>query len=350
MKKILIAGLILQIFHIGCTSSCKKQMDTSKNQVGQAAALVNNKEVSLAKLNEWDERYNNQIKQTGRQVDPDLAKRMRASLLRKMIDNEILKQKAESMGINVDRFERTNALDQYKARMGGDQAFAAYLKYSKLSEEQVIETLVEDLTRDKLLKKLNTDSAANDAEIKAYYKNNESHFNLPPMVRASHILLKVQKTDPAEKQELILKKANKILEEAKAAPEKFADLVMKYSEEGNLERKGDLGFFPRGKMVKPFEEAAFSAPLKTPIGPIKTDFGYHIIYVEEKSEGRLASLEEVRPRIIESLAQGRLARQREMLLATLRKSSHVKILDESMSDKDYEEIISKNQKAEAKAE
>jgi len=88
-------------------------------------------------------------------------------------------------------------------------------------------------------------------------------------IRASHILVKEEGT------------AKKLLYELQAGAN-FAMLAKKHSLCPSAEQGGDLGFFEKGQMVKAFEDAAFSAPIGVAVGPVKTEFGYHIILVTAK--------------------------------------------------------------------
>jgi peptidyl-prolyl cis-trans isomerase C len=89
------------------------------------------------------------------------------------------------------------------------------------------------------------------------------------MIRASHILVKDEST------------AKKLLYELQAGAN-FATLAKKHSLCPSADKGGDLGFFEKGQMVKPFEDAAFSAPVGVAVGPVKTEFGYHLIMVTAK--------------------------------------------------------------------
>ena len=90
----------------------------------------------------------------------------------------------------------------------------------------------------------------------------------PKMIRASHILVGNEKD------------ANNILARLQKG-EDFAALAKRFSKCPSKSKGGDLGFFRRGDMVKEFDEAAFAAPVGTPVGPVKTEFGYHIILVTQ---------------------------------------------------------------------
>ena len=152
----------------------------------------------------------------------------------------------------------------------------------------------------KLAKELGS-SSVSDAEAKKFYNDNISKFKHPDKVRASHILISVNpqeieevvKSDPNNKNidETAVKakvaaevqakeaKANQILAEAKKNPTQFAKLAKENSEDTATANKGgDLGFFKRGVMVKPFEDAAFAMKEIGEVSePVETQFGWHLI-------------------------------------------------------------------------
>lgn len=337
---ILLAGIFITF---GCESACrKKEQDEKEHAQLGAVAIVNGKEIAAAELDSLHERAVEQFVRTGRPMNDDLKKRMRSSILRKLIDDEVIKQKAHDEGVDVDRFERVEALNEYKDRMGGEKPFKMFLDREKLSEDQIIKSLISDLRRDKLLNKLGNVVAPTEQEIQQHYQANQQLYSVPEMVRARHILLKLGKDEPQEKEQLVLKKAQQIMKEASMPNASFTDLVQKYSEGPSVKQGGDLGFFPRGRMVKSFEDAAFNAPLKEPVGPIKTDFGYHIIYVEEKALKKAAPLEKVRDRIAEIIKHDKRSVKGEAILGDLREDATIKISDYSMTDEEYKKL-SQNQ-------
>jgi peptidyl-prolyl cis-trans isomerase D len=145
----------------------------------------------------------------------------------------------------------------------------------------------------------------NDDEIKSYYDYNLDTFKEPKEVRARHILFKVKEGASEEEEKAVREKAKAVLEEAKKGAD-FAELAKKYSEDPSTKnRGGDLGFFPAGRMTKPFEEAAFSLKPGEVSDLVRTEFGYDIIKVEEVKEARTKSLDEVRDEISKRLIQGR---------------------------------------------
>ncbi|MFA9396991.1 MAG: peptidylprolyl isomerase, partial [Clostridiaceae bacterium] len=83
----------------------------------------------------------------------------------------------------------------------------------------------------------------------------------------------------------------------------FEEAAKKYSSCPSKEKGGDLGEFPKGAMVKEFEDAAFTLPLGTVSEPVKTQFGFHLILVVDKNEGSMKEIEEVKGQIFEEMMQ-----------------------------------------------
>ncbi len=137
-----------------------------------------------------------------------------------------------------------------------------------------------------------------EEEIEKFYRRHLDRFEVPEQVKAAHILIRVdQKADQATRQQK-LQLAEKILAEAKSG-KNFSDLARTYSEDpGSATKGGDLGYFPRGAMVKPFETAAFNLKTGEIGGPVETSFGYHIIksegHIEEGLKPLAESLEDVK--------------------------------------------------------
>jgi peptidyl-prolyl cis-trans isomerase D len=142
-------------------------------------------------------------------------------------------------------------------------------------------------------------------EIKEYYEYNIESFKVPKEVRARQILFKVPEGASEEEERAIREKAKAVLEQAKKGAN-FAELAKKYSEDPATKNKGgDLGYFSAGRMTEPFEKAAFSLKPGEVSDLIRTQFGYHIIKVEDVKEARTKSLDEVRDEISKKLITGR---------------------------------------------
>ena len=147
-------------------------------------------------------------------------------------------------------------------------------------------------------------------ESKAFYEANSGRYMQKEQRRASHILINVTpKATDAEKNSA-KEKADALFAQAKKNPKEFAELAKKNSQDtGSAVNGGDLGLFARGMMVKPFEDAAFSAKKDELVGPVLTDFGYHIIRVTEIQPEKGKGLAEVTPEIEGELKKQKAARK-----------------------------------------
>lgn len=142
-------------------------------------------------------------------------------------------------------------------------------------------------------------------EIKEFYEKNKGEFQSPPSVKARHILVRPdEKAKDAKKaMDEARKNAESLLGKIKAG-EDFSKLAKAHSKDpGSAKQGGDLGWFPKGVMVKQFEEAAFSLEKGQVSGIVETDFGFHIIKVDDVKPAGYAPLEEARPMVKELLSR-----------------------------------------------
>lgn len=138
-------------------------------------------------------------------------------------------------------------------------------------------------------------------DMKLYYKIHDDEFKSPEMVRARHILIKIDKSASDEDKKKAKEKAEGILKRAKSG-EDFARLASDFSDDVGLKaRGGDLGFFPKGRMVPEFESAAFSLKPGEVSGIVETQFGFHIIKVEEKKESALEPYDKIKDKVKEKV-------------------------------------------------
>jgi peptidyl-prolyl cis-trans isomerase D len=131
-----------------------------------------------------------------------------------------------------------------------------------------------------------------DDELKAAYEKNKDRYNEPEKRHGRHILIPIGKDDAAAK-----KLADDVLAQAKAGKD-FAALAKQYSQDpGSADKGGDLGWADRNQFVGPFADALFGMNVGEIRGPVKTQFGYHIIRLDEVQVGKTKSLDTVRPEL-----------------------------------------------------
>ena len=158
-------------------------------------------------------------------------------------------------------------------------------------DEEFVKELA--LVRDNMLKnyamhKIFEDININDEELIAYYENNKGIFNPNESFTASHILLKDEN------------KAKQVYQEIKDGLE-FSEAAKKYSIDPSGANGGDLGTFPRGVMVKEFQDGLDSLKVGEISKPIKSQFGYHIIYLKDKNEVKEKPFDQVKDQVYQTL-------------------------------------------------
>jgi peptidyl-prolyl cis-trans isomerase D len=156
-----------------------------------------------------------------------------------------------------------------------------------------------------------------DEQVASYYEAHKEEFRREAQVRARHILRKVP-AGAGPDEEMKARAVLEAVQQRLQAGEDFAALAREFSEDpASAEQGGDLGFFKRGEMVKPFEDAAFALRPGEVSQIVRTDFGYHLIQVEEVQEAGYRPLEEVRSQLVERLAQEEVKRLAETKAQTL---------------------------------
>ncbi len=141
-----------------------------------------------------------------------------------------------------------------------------------------------------------------DEDVAKYYEQNAQRLGSKEERRASHILLNAPKSATAAERQKALDKARELLAAARKAPASFSDLARKNSQDsGSAPNGGDLDFFARGAMVKPFEDAAFTLKKGEISDVVETEFGYHIIQVTDVRAPKQRSLAEMKDELVDDL-------------------------------------------------
>lgn len=172
--------------------------------------------------------------------------------------------------------------------------------------EQVdVEYLVLDLAT------LEKSVVLNEADVRSYYEQNVSRLSsAQEQRRASHILLTVDQGASADAKAAVRQRAEAILAEVKASPARFAEIAKAQSQDpGSAEAGGDLDFFARGAMVKPFEEVVFALEKGEISDLVETEFGFHIIQLTDIKAAPQRSFEDMRAEIEQDLRRQEAQRQ-----------------------------------------
>jgi parvulin-like peptidyl-prolyl isomerase len=166
-----------------------------------------------------------------------------------------------------------------------------------------------------------------EQELSAYLEEHREDYDTPEEVHARHILIRV----PEGASEAEIAQAKKQIEDIKKELENgadFAELAKKYSQDpGSAPNGGDLGFFRRGQMVREFEDAAFSLEPGQISDPVRTQFGFHLIKVEEKKPAQHPELAQIRERVLKDYIAAERTRRFEQFYAELKAHAKIFIAD-----------------------
>jgi foldase protein PrsA len=236
--------------------------------------------------------------------------------LNTMVQGMLIDQYGKDNHIDVSDADVKAKEDEIRSKYPPGQ-FDMMLKQQNLTDADVQKILRQQLI---LEKAVGANIHVTDAQIQDYLAKNHQMFDTAPQVRARHILVADKAT--ADTVEAKLKSGAK-----------FEDLAKQYSTDPSSKVKGgELGFFTATQMVKPFSDAAFSQPIGVVGPPVKSPFGWHIIEVEEKKPGSVATFDNSKDKIKAFLVQQQEQQQIQPFLQGLRAKANIQIFDDNLKD------------------
>jgi peptidyl-prolyl cis-trans isomerase C len=292
----------------------------------QKVAVVNGTVIKQAEFDSEMNRVLERLQRTGR-IPNDLERsQIKKQVLENLIARELLYQESQKKGIKVDQKEIEAQLTALKGRFPSEVEFKNALSTMNLTEADLRFQFERDVAIRKLLDdQIGGKSTVSEKESRAYYDGNLESFKKSEQVRASHILIKVDPgADEAKKAEARTKIES--LQAKLKNGEDFGALAKEYSEGPSGPKGGDLGFFGRGQMVKPFEETAFSMKPGQVSGMVETRFGYHLIMVTERTPESTLSYEEVKDRLEQYLKQQKAQEEIAAYVETLKSKAKIERL------------------------
>jgi parvulin-like peptidyl-prolyl isomerase len=251
-------------------------------------------------LSELDARFEIAIRglaaSQGLQLTEDIRAQLESfkpSYLEQRATEVALVQEAERRGLTVD----DEVVDQRVAEVRGNLAegadFDALLEQAGFRDEEQLRAMVRETEQiQQAVDAVEAEIEVSGAEVQEYYEANPEMFAQPEQVCARHILVET------------VEEAQQTLADLEAGAD-FAELATERSIDPGSQG-GDLGCFGRGRMVPPFEEAAFAAEVGVPVGPVESQFGQHVILVYQRDEGGQAALEDVQEQVEQQLRRDKL--------------------------------------------
>ncbi|MDW8141309.1 MAG: peptidylprolyl isomerase, partial [Candidatus Bipolaricaulota bacterium] len=229
--------------------------------------------------------------------------------------------------IELERILKQNRLTEAQADEILKARGSSLAQFKRELREAVANYLQTEKLRDRIVGTLQP----SDAELSAYLEKNREKYDEPEQIRARHILIRV--AEGASEAEVA--KAKQQIEQIRQELDKgadFAELAQKHSQDpGSAPNGGDLGFFRRGQMVPEFEESAFALAVGAVSEPVRTQFGFHLIKVEEKKPARQPALAEIRDRVLNDYVEEEREARFEAWYGDVKNQTKITIREPSLS-------------------
>lgn len=279
-------------------------------------ATVNSQKITKDDIEVFVKPVLARAKSMGQTVTPEMESAVRKQWTEHMISRVLLLDKAKAAKVTVSDADVEKGISS-------QQYSGIELSADKLKELVKGDMMINKVIESEIITKI----SIADNEIVDFFNQRKDELKDPEKVKARHILFKVEAAASQEEKDKQMKKAKEVLAEAKAGKTEFSELAKKYSDGPSGPNGGDLGSFGRGRMVPSFEEAAFALKPNDISDIVETQFGYHIIKVEEKTAARSYEFDEIKESIRENLKMQRSNKEIEKFIDTLRGAATIKMME-----------------------
>ena len=314
-RQFIMAGLFLGL--VACqnqSTTTDAEAPAKTESVDSLAAKVNGQGISKADYEAAVARNLLRYQGQGHKLPPGIEQRIKESVLRRLIDDQVVAQKAASIGVVITDEAIAAKFDEHKKRFRTEQAFADYLKRSNNTEDNMKLDLRRNMLRDQVVEKMSGAMDVVDEEVKKYYEDHIKRFIEKEQVKASRILVRVAAKAEKKERAAAKKKAQALRKKAAKKNADFAALAKENSNGPEAGRGGELNWFSRGRMPPEFDNVAFSLGKGAVSKVVETKLGYEVIKVWDKKVERQRPFEEVSANIKNSLvARKRNEKRREVL-------------------------------------
>jgi len=285
-------------------------------------AVVNGEKITRTQL---EEAFNNAVQASGAKLDdltPDQKMEGYRQLTDELIMDKLVSKAAE--GVTVPQSEIDAELAKIKAQFPSEEEFTKQIVAAGQAPDKLGDSLKKMLQQQKWMEsQIGGKTKATDEEAKKFYDTNTKEFEQPETVKASHILILVNKDDSEDVAKEKLEVAKKAAARAKKG-EDFTKLAKELSQEpGAKESGGDLGFFPKDQMVPEFSEAAFAQKVGQISDPVRTQYGWHVIKVTDKKAAGTVPYDEVKKQLLAYLEKDKQRKAVQELLKSMRDSAKI---------------------------
>lgn len=260
------------------------------------------------------------------QVPPGKEKEVQQSILKHMVDEELMYQISSKISVkDLDKLV-DNEILKFKTRFKTEADYNKSLLHEGISEKDIRRAISRKLTFYNYVNQtIVPKQVVSDSEVKVFYEKNPERFSKPEQVRASHILIKVDAKATVSDKKKAKEKIDALLKQLNSGAD-FAKLAKENSGCNSSKDGGDLGYLERSKVVKPFGDAVFALKLGEMSGVVETEYGYHIIKLSEKRPSSKIPFDEVKAQIEDFLKRKKVDAAIKAIFEDAKKKAKIEFL------------------------
>lgn len=322
LKSFFFNAITLMTIIFACIASdALAQTDSTPDAT---VAIVNDIPITETDVTLEVKRIQFQAKAMQKPLDQSMMLSMREKVIDSLINRELLLQQSKAKGITTNESDIDNSIDQIKRRLEAGQSFESLMVEMGITMETMRTQVGQASAIQKLLEvEVYPQAIVSEKDSRIFFENNPQYFKKPEEVKASHILIQVA-PDASDEEKLAAREKIEDIQKKIAAGDDFANLARQYSEGPSSTNGGDLGYFDRKKMVKPFSDAAFELKPGQVSNIVETRFGFHLIKVYDKKAKSTYEFEDIKGRLGEILQQQKIQEETVRYLEVLRRTANVK--------------------------
>lgn len=259
----------------------------------------------------------------GQPVDEAHIAPLRRSVIQRLVEEELLWQESRRQGVAVTDRELEEAVAAERARLGGEEQFAAELARLHMDANQHRRLRRRQLAVERLLaRRVAPDVVISEDEIRRYYEAHRQRFQVPEAVRVRHILIRRTVDGAKDGGASAQRRITRIRAQLEAGAD-FVALAERHSEEPAGAQGGDLGYIQRGQMLPPLDQAAFALAIGEISPVVTTAIGFHVLMVTDRRQATTKPLEAARADIRTTLRQAAYDRAVSAYIRTLRAKADI---------------------------
>ncbi len=311
---------LLSVVVIGCVSS----LAFGDELVDRIVAVVNRKVITLYQVQQAEQEL---LAKNALSRDTAPEERQK-NIIEYLVENELVRQAAQESGILVSSEDIQLALEDIKQRnniASDEQLRDIITRQEGKTWEEFLDEFREQIKTARLInREVRSKVDVSAAEVEAYYQEHAEQFEqVPATFHVRHVLLAVPEGASESTVQEIRAQAEHVAREIRSGAD-FQEMAVQYSDHPSAQNGGELGQFQEGELAAPFD-IAFELDAGDVSDPVRSDLGFHLIYLEEKTGGAEATFEQVQPRIRQKLFEEKSNELYQEWLAKLKDQAYIEM-------------------------